>query len=103
MNWLLLMLRKLLPPILVNAILSLFFVITNFSIWSELGSGNYLRYINFNLATITDYHVGILGPNNQFNMLSGIVLMFNYPFWLFFVAIAVNLYLIARLAKNRSS
>jgi hypothetical protein len=97
--------KKLMPVIvLVNAILILLFVLTNIGIWEEFNSEpNLLHYISFGLFSIQDTHAGIIINGTQWSPVNGIVLMQNSPFWIFFIAIAVNLFFIMILAKNKRS
>ena len=40
--------------------------------------------------------------NGNFGMSDAIFFTYNFPFWLFFVAIAVNLYFMAKLAMDKT-
>jgi hypothetical protein len=103
------MLRKLLPVIVVNALLIILFIISNFVIWNSV-NGSYVKYTNgavngyfvvshWNPISIIYTHAQY--TNGEFLTASGEFLLLNFPFWLFFVAIAVNLYFIAKLAKSK--
>jgi hypothetical protein len=97
------MLRKLMPVIVVDAILILLFVIGNYSIWDELNSEpNMLRSVKFGPYWIQDSHMGSL-VNGSFSPVNGIVVILNFPFWLFFVTLAVNLYFMTKLAKTKTT
>jgi hypothetical protein len=90
--------------ILVNILLSLLFFFSNFSIWAELNSDpTVLRSVVFTPFSITDSHAGSVVNGNQFIPLSGIVGMLNFPFLLFFIAIAVNISFIFRLQRSKET
>ena len=98
------MLKKLIPALVANAILALLFVYFNYFIWAELNSGpNMLRLLNFGPFYIQDSHMGVLINGTQYSPVNGIVLMQNYPFLLFFVAIAVNLYFLFKLQRSNEN
>jgi hypothetical protein len=99
------MTKKLMPIIVtVNTILVLLFVVTNYTVWEELNSEpTMLRYVNFGPFMIQDSHAGTIINGTQWSPVNGIVLMQNVPFWLFFIAIGVNLIFIIILAKNKQS
>jgi hypothetical protein len=104
------MLRKLLPIIIVNVVLILLFIVSNFVIWNNV-NGSSVKYDNGTIdASLITSHwgpIGINAPhygfhNGAFGMVAGIFWYYNFPFWLFFVAIAANLYFMVRLTKNQS-
>lgn len=96
--------RKLTPAILTNAILIFLYVYFNYAVWAELnGEPNMLRLIKFGPFSIQDSHIGTLINGTQFVSVNGIVLMQNYPFWLFFVAIAINFYFLFRMQRSNET
>ncbi len=98
------LLRKLMPAIAVNALLALLFVVTNYSIWDWAGSSTSL----VQLVSYSPFWINVvpLGPLEN-HQLVNIALVkgptLNFPFWLFFLAIAVNLCFMARFASKKPS
>lgn len=106
----LLTLRKLLPVIIANAVLILLFIYSNSLIWGMVNgtsishfNGNY----NYNLVTsqwnpfeVEARHFSYY--NGNFGTVAGIFSSYNFPYRLFFVSTAVNLYFIARMAKTKT-
>ena len=98
------MLKKLLPVIVVNASLVLLFIYANFSIWSVVnGNGD-----SSLLITSIWGPVGISAPhysyaNGVLSQSLGIYWYYNFPYWLFFISTAVNLYFIAKKAKTKTT
>ena len=89
--------------ILVNALLMLLFVLSEYSIGNELNSyPNDLRYIRWSPFVIQDVHAGAL-INGNWVAVGATTLTINFPFWLFFVAIAVNLYFMFRLQRSKET
>jgi|WetSurMetagenome_2_1015567.scaffolds.fasta_scaffold79603_2 hypothetical protein len=94
-------LKRLVLAIVANAFLVLLFVYSNFIIWSELNSEPaLLRSLHFGPFWIQDIHAGIVTSGNLFSPVNGVILLENFPFWLFFVAIAVNLFFLYKLQKE---
>ncbi len=86
--------------IIVNIILGLVFVYSNLSLWSQI-NGNSTSLIissSWNPFTVSAMHYSYL--NGVFSAVQTIFFYYNIPFWLFFVAIAVNLYFIVKLGKR---
>ncbi len=89
--------------ILVNALLILLFVLSEYQIGSELNSyPNDLRYIRWSPFDIQDSHAYTFVNGNLVGI-GGHVLMLNFPFWLFFAAIAINMYFIYRLQRSKET
>jgi len=106
----LLTLRKLLPAIIVNVVLVLFFIYSNFAIWGMV-NGTSINYANgnynYNLVTSHWSPFGVDARhfsyyNGSFGTVAGIFWSYNFPYWLFFVSTAINIYFIAKLAKNKT-
>ena len=83
-----------------NLVLALIFLGSNFQIWERFNDQTYIvGSIHFDplmiqLSQRMAYTAGNWLPLNT------IVTEPNFPFWLFFVAIAVNLYFIFRLQRS---
>jgi hypothetical protein len=79
--------------IVTNLILALFFVYSNLEIW---------RILN-NALTVTlkpsHWYLSAIDIQYDTGMLD-LTRMPNFPFWIFFVALAVNLYFIYKLSKE---
>jgi hypothetical protein len=89
--------------ILVNALLILLFVLSEYQIGNELNSyPNDLRYIRWSPFDIQDSHAYAFVNGNLVGI-GAHVLMLNFPFWLFFTAIAINMYFIYRLQKSKDT
>ncbi len=93
--------------LLANVLLILLFVYANYAIWEVI---NFHRAVNYFLAhgngitgepqTVTS------GPFFIYNHgvdMNGGTSMFNSPFWIFFVAIAVNIYFMFKLQKTNET
>jgi hypothetical protein len=96
------MLRKILPVITVNVLLVLLFIYFNYSIWTEVNGSNGILLIASHWGPI-----GISAPhysyfNGVLNQSLGIYWYYNFPYWLFFVSTAVNLYFIAKLQEQNN-
>jgi hypothetical protein len=89
--------------IFVNVILILFFVLAEYGIGNELNSyPNDLHYISWSPFVIQDVHAGAL-INGNWVPVGSTTFTINFPFWLFFVAIAVNLYFMFRLQRGKET
>jgi len=88
--------------ILANVFLSLLYVYTNYLIWASFSESTaWFHSIHFDPFIIDyykDYFVNgqMMGYNGKFNLV-------NYPFWLFFIAIAVNIYFMYRLQRSKET
>jgi hypothetical protein len=86
------LLKQLRIIIATNILLVLVYIWGNYIIWAEFSSyPTSERFVVYNAFSIID---SIAGTN-------GITVITNFPFWLFFVAIAVNVYFIVRLQKSK--
>jgi hypothetical protein len=89
--------------IFVNFLLILFFVLAEFGIGNELNSyPNDLRYIRWSPFVIQDVHAGAF-INGNWVAVGATTLTINFPFWLFFVAMAVNLYFMFKLQRSKET
>jgi 4-hydroxybenzoate polyprenyltransferase len=76
------------------------FVLAEYGIGNELNSyPNYLRQIHWSPVLIQDSHVGAFVNGNWVGV-GGDYFLVNFPFWLLFVAIAVNIYFIYTLQRK---
>ena len=87
----------------------LLFVYSNYSIWNSINSvpivGNeanlvHITISNWNPFGVVWHHYAY--SNGNLGISDAIFSAYNFPFWLFFIAIALNLYFMARLAKNKT-
>ncbi|NLE06264.1 MAG: hypothetical protein GX638_15870 [Crenarchaeota archaeon] len=97
------MLRALRTIIVVNVLLLVFFILANFWIWGEFNSH------------INALGSGMLGPiwlqhtlsgafvNGEWIGIGATTLILNFPFWLFFISTAINLYFIYRLQRSKDT
>jgi hypothetical protein len=89
--------------IVINIILCLLFIYFNFSLWGEVNA-EYPILIpsHWSPLGITAPHYVILN-DNSIAIVQGLYSYFNYPFWIFFVLLAVNLYFVIKIAKTKAS
>ncbi len=94
------MLRQLKTVIIVNFLLILFFVSVNYGIWNEFSS--HIEALGFTRMGPVWIEHTLSGAffNGNWVGIGGTVMMLNWPFWLFFISTAVNLYFIVRLSKR---
>jgi hypothetical protein len=92
-------LKKLTLIIVVNAVLILLFVITNYGIWNIVDIYPILGNTVMNPINVI---VSMWGEvvNGEIYRADGMGIMLNFPFWLFFISTAVNLYFIVKLSKE---
>jgi hypothetical protein len=84
-----------------NLILALLFVVFNYVIWDDVQSTAHLvQLVSFSPLLIYIQPLGGLDNGQIIPISMAKVPMFNFPFWLFFVALAVNLYFIYKLSKT---
>ncbi len=90
--------------IVTNLILALLFVAFNYVIWDDVQSTRHLvQLVSFSPLLIFIQPLGAL-DNWQIQPIGlAKVPMVNFPFWIFFVAIAVNLYFIIRLQRSKET
>lgn len=92
-------LRKLTLIIVVNAVLILLFVITNYGIWNMVDIYPILGNTVMNPINVI---VSMWGEvvDGEIYRVDGMGIMPNFPFWLFFISTVVNLYFILKLDKE---
>ncbi len=98
------MLKKLSIILAVNAIFTLLFVWTSYAIASNFSKyPNELVMVRWNFFGFFDiYHAGSL-VNGDLVATGAHYLTFDFPFWLFFVSTAVNLFLIIILLREKET
>ncbi len=85
--------------IATNLIVSLVFIYSNFTLWNSVnGESPYVIASHWSPLGIIATHYVI--NDGSYSMLTTFYSYFNYPFWLFFVAIAANLYFVYKLSKK---
>ncbi len=82
-----------------NLILALLFLYSNFSLWASVNSEYpYLTVSHWSpLGIVASHYYG--NPYFTNSIVPELFLGWNFPFWIFFVAIAVNLCFIYKLSK----
>ena len=86
--------------IIVNAVLILLFVASNYGIWDMVNSNTHLGHTSMNAVNIVESMWGDVVDGN-IERINGLSILPNLPFWLFFVTVAVNLYFIFKLSKKQ--
>jgi hypothetical protein len=94
-------LRKITLIIIVNAVLILLFVITNYVMWNMVDTYPILGYTVMNPLNVIASMWGEV-VNGEIHRINGIGIMPNFPFWLFFISTVVNLYFIVKLTKKQN-
>jgi hypothetical protein len=87
--------------IMVNVILSLLYVFSNVVLWSIVNSWIFFNFASEWSPIFIMYHYlpgGILPP-----VAHSVYPLFNLPFWIFWVAIGVNLYFYLKLQRSRET
>ena len=85
--------------IIVNALMGLLYVVSSSWIWTEVD-----KWVKWNIASdwtpliIYPYHI----PNTP-QVLMPIFPLWNFPFIIFCVTLAVNLYFIVRLQRSKET
>lgn len=87
------MLKEIRAIIVFNVALALFYCWYNFFMWAEFNSHEFVKS-HWDILSVWV----TLGPG-----VKGIVIMFNVPFWLFWVSMAVNMYYIVKLQKSKET
>lgn len=88
-------------PVIANLILAVLFVIQNYGLWDEFNSESQIPIIgsvHFDPFWI-QFNQRMVFTSNNWVDLTGVYSVPNFPFWLFFITIAVNLYFIYKLSK----
>ena len=88
--------------IVINIILALVFVYSNFSLWN---------FVNAEYPVLVASHwspFGIVAPHYQYadgniSLIQTPFLAFNYPFWIFWTMLAINLGFIIKLGRNKEA
>jgi hypothetical protein len=92
-------LRKLTTVIVVNVILILLFVLTNYGMWNMVDTYPILGHTVMNPLNVIASMWGEV-VDGEIHRVQGLRIMLNFPFWLFFVSTAINLYFIVKLNKE---
>jgi hypothetical protein len=88
--------------ILVNILLGVLFILSNFSIYNDISSNvPTVSALNWSPWIINAPHYGL--PNENVVIVTRTYSYFNYPFWMFFVLMFLNLLFMFWLAKSKSS
>lgn len=83
----------------INAVLLLLFVLANYAVWDMVNSNTHLGHTSMNPINIVESMWGDVVDGNV-ERIDGLSIMFNFPFWLFFVSVAVNLFFIFKQNKK---
>ena len=100
------MFRKLLPLIMFDVVLSLVFVFSSVNLWGTVNDS--VQSFTLNYVAITQVSVNPLQiiishmylSNGNLNLGTLPIVIPNFPFILFWVALAGNLYFVVRLLKT---
>ncbi len=85
--------------IVINILLALIFVYSNFSLWASVnGDNNYIIASHWSPLGISAPHY--IFDNNKVSIVQTVYSYFNTPFWIFWLLLIVNLYLTAKLGKE---
>jgi hypothetical protein len=88
--------------VLANVFLSLLYVYTNYTIWTALSEPTaWFYWFHYNALSIDYRKVFII--NGQMEGFNGNFDLPNFPFLLFFRAIAVNMYFIYSLQRSKET
>ena len=93
------MLRQLRTIIIVNAVLILLFILTNYGIWDVVTSNTHLGHTSMNAFNVVESIWGDV-VDGQIYRIDGMFIMPNFPFWLFFISTAANLILFVKLIRD---
>ncbi len=85
--------------IIVNAVLIMFFIVANYAVWNMVNSNTHLGNTIMNPINVIESMWGDV-VDGKGERIGGLSIMPNFPFWLFFATIAVNLYFIYNLSKK---
>jgi len=88
--------------LIINLILACAFVYSNLSLWS---------FVNAEYPYLVSSHwspLGIVAPHYQYadgniSLIQTPFLAFNYPFWIFWIMLAINLGFIIKLGRNKEA
>jgi hypothetical protein len=87
--------------IAINFILALIFLYANLSLWDSVnGDTNYLVAGHWSPLGISAPHY--IYDNGSVSIVQTVYTYFNTPFWIFWLLLIVNLYLIAKLGKKQN-
>jgi len=81
--------------IITNVVLSLLFVFSNLYVWYTVN-----RWLSGGSGSLWSAFQITLYPISE-NAMSPIIPVDNFPFWLFWVTIAINMYFIIRLQSSK--
>jgi hypothetical protein len=83
----------------VNVVLILLFVVSNYALWDMLNSYTHLgRTVMNPLNVILSMWGDVVDGNIE--RISGLKIFPNFPFWIFFLTVAINLLFIYQLKKD---
>lgn len=98
------LLKKLRTVLLLNAVLVLFFVWTSYQladIFNSRPDGLFMVHWNFFGWSGINFAGGLV--NGNFVSVGAPMIIFDFPFWLFFISTAVNMIYIVKLLKDQES
>ena len=87
--------------VIVNVVLILLFVLANYALWNMVNSDTHLGHTTMNPLNVIESMWGDV-VDGKIYRIDGMGIMPNFPFWIFFIAIAVNLYFIYRLQRTET-
>jgi len=88
--------------IVANLLLALAFIYSNYSLWN---------FVNAEYPFLVASHwspLGIVAPHYQYtegniSLIQTPFLAFNFPFWIFWTVLAINLVFIIKLGRNKET
>lgn len=92
--------RTLVLMILFNVVLGVLFVFSNYSIWTAV---NQLPYTSPSWGPMSVHFVPRDFVNGGFIYAQLVVNLFNYPFWLFWVAIVGNILFAILIQRSKDT
>ena len=95
------LLRKLTLIVVVNVVLILLFVVTNYGMWNMVDTYPILGHTEMNPLNVIASMWGEV-VDGEIYRVEGFRIMPNFPFWLFFVSTAVNLYFIVNQERIKT-
>ncbi len=87
--------------IITNILLALLFIYSNFALWNSINGNSTTKLItsHWNPLFVTARHYSYI--NGIFATVQGIFSYCNTPFWIFLMLLAVNIFFLLKLSKDK--
>ena len=98
------MIKILKIAMIINITVSMFFIYTSYIQW-DLFNGNNIAETKIISSSWNAYRINIVFhryDNNAFSTMQTIFTYYNFPFWLFWILLAVNIFLVFYLTKEKA-